>query len=103
MTIETEPALAEGVDAEAAEALDGVREVDLVLGVELRDLVVVVEHLAERPLGVLGIEPLGVRDGLEVAVQSDERIRGDLQVEVGALGGDEVAQRVIEIESHIPV
>jgi hypothetical protein len=24
-------------------------------------------------------------------------------VEVGALGGDEVAQRVIEIESHIPV
>ena len=35
-------------------------------------------------------------------MQSDERIRGDLQVEVGALGGDEVAQRVIEIECHIP-
>ena len=33
-------------------------------------------------------------------MQTDERIGGDLQVEVGALGRDEVAQRVIEIESH---
>ena len=41
--------------------------------------------------------------GLEVAVQSDEGIGGDLQVEVGTLGGDEVAQRVIEIKSHVPV
>src|ERR671923_123008 len=69
-------ALAERVHAEAAEALDGVREVDLVLGLELADLLVVVEHLAERPLGVLGVEPLGIRDRLQVPVQADERIRG---------------------------
>jgi hypothetical protein len=94
------PALAEGVDAEAAEALDRVREVDLVLGLELGDLLVVAQHLAERPLGVLGIQPLRVRDRLEVAVQADQGIRGHLEMQVGALGGDEVAQRVIEIKSH---
>ena len=38
-------ALHEGVDAEAAEALDRVGEVDLVLGLELLELVGVVEHL----------------------------------------------------------
>ena len=100
MTIEIEPRWQEGVDAEAAEALDGVREVDLVLGVELGDLVRVVQHLRQRLARVLGEQPLGAGDRLEVAVQTDQRIRGDLQVEVGALGRDEIAQRVIEIESH---
>ena len=33
-------------------------------------------------------------------MQADERIGGDLQVQVGALGRDEIPQRVIEIESH---
>ena len=33
-------------------------------------------------------------------MQTDQRVRGDLQVEVRALGRDEIAQRVVEIESH---
>jgi hypothetical protein len=37
-----------------------------------------------------------------VAVETNEGVRGDLQVEVGTLGRDEIAQRVIEIESHVP-
>ena len=63
-------ALHEGVDAEAAEALDGVGEVDLVLGVELLELVRVVEHLLERGLRVLGEQPLGAGDRLQLAVKA---------------------------------
>ena len=48
-----EALLAEGVDAEAGEALERVREVDLVLGLELGQLVRVVEHLVQDALGVL--------------------------------------------------
>ena len=69
MTIETEPRWRKALTRKRAEALDRVREVDLVLGLELRDLVVVGEHLREGTLGVLRVEPLGVRDGLEVAVE----------------------------------
>ena len=49
-------ALAERVDAEAGEALELVGEVDLVLGLELLQLVRVVEDLAQDALGVLGLE-----------------------------------------------
>ena len=35
-----------------------------------------------------------------MAVQADERMR-DLEVEVGALGLDQVAEGVVEIECHI--
>ena len=93
-------ALVEGVDAEAPEALDRVREVDLVLGLELGDLLRVDEHLQERVARVLGEQALGAGDRLELTVQTDERVGGDLQVKVGALGRDEIPQRVIEIESH---
>ena len=96
-------ALQEGVDAEAAEALDGVREVDLVLGVELGELVRVEQHLPQRLARVLGEQALGAGDRLEVAVQSDQGIGRNLQVEVRALSRDEIAQRVIEIESHTTV
>ena len=95
-------ALQEGVDAEAAQALDGVGEVDLVLGLELRDLVRVVEHLLQRVARVLGEQALGTGDRLQVPVQADQRIGRHLQVQVGALSRDEIAQGVIEIESHVP-
>ena len=96
-------ALQEGVDAEAAEALDGVREVDLVLGVELGELVLVLQHLRQRLARVLGEQALGAGDRLEMAVQADQGIGRDLEVEVGALSRDEIAERVIEIESHTTV
>ena len=57
--------------------------------------------LLQGTLGVLGVEALGARDRLQVAVETDQRVGGDLQVEVGPLRRDEVAQRVIEIESHV--
>ena len=98
-----EALLAEGVDAEAAEALERVGEVDLVLGRELLELGGVAQHLAQDVLGVLRGEALGARDRLELAVQASERVGGHLQVEVGALHRDEVAESVIEIESHRPL
>ena len=94
-------ALQEGVDAEAPEALHGVGEVDLVLSLELGDLLGVQQHLRQRLARVLREQPLGAGDRLEVAVEADQRIRGDLEVKVGALGRDQVPQRVIEIESHV--
>ena len=48
-----EALLAEGVDAEAAEALERVGEVDLVLGLELGELVRVAQHLQQRALRVV--------------------------------------------------
>ena len=39
-------------------------------------------------------------DRLELAVQADERVGGNLEVEVGALGRDQVAEGVVEIEGH---
>ena len=102
MTIEIEPRCRKALTRKRPEALDGVGEVDLVLGLELRDLLRVVEHLLQRAARVLGEQALGAGDRLEVAVQADQRIRRHLQVQVGALGRDEIAQRVIEIESHVP-
>src|SRR5919205_257123 len=50
----------------APEALDRIREVDLVLGLELRHLLGVVEHLRQRLARVFGEQPLRARDRLEV-------------------------------------
>src|SRR5215216_991181 len=77
-----ESLLAERVDAEPRQALERVREVDLVLGLELGQLVGVVEHLVQDALGVLRGEALGPDDRLELAVQADERVRGNLEMEV---------------------
>ena len=63
-------ALHERVDAEAREALHGVGEVDLVLTVELGQLVVVGEHLAQHPVGVDRAHRLVLLDRLELAVDS---------------------------------
>ena len=101
MTIEIEPRCRKALTRKRPEALDGVGEVDLVLGLELRDLLRVVEHLLQRVARVLGEQALGAGDRLEVPVQADQRIGGHLQVQVGALSRDEIAQGVIEIESHI--
>src|SRR5215203_3363836 len=54
-----EALLTERVHAEAGEALERVGEVDLVLGLELGELVRVVEHLVQDALGVLRGEALG--------------------------------------------
>ena len=70
------------------------------LGLELGQLVRVVEHLLQDALGVLRRQALGPDDRLELAVQADERVRGNLEVEVGALGGDQVAEGVVEVERH---
>ena len=93
-------ALAEGVDAEARQALHGVGEVDLVLGLELGDLGRVVEHPAQDAARCPRAAALGALDRREMAVQADQRRRGDLEVEVGALVGDEVVEGFVEIEVH---
>ena len=48
MTIETEPRWRKALTRKRAEALDGVGEVDLVLGVELLELLGVAQHLRQR-------------------------------------------------------
>ena len=53
-TIEIVPALAEGVDPEAGDALDFVGEVDLVVLRELFELALVAEQRAQRAFGVRG-------------------------------------------------
>ena len=94
-------ALVEGVDAEAREALHRVGEVDLVLGLELGELVrrrgASPGPRPSCPAGASGSKP-GM--GSKLAVEANERRRGDLQVEVRALGRDEVAECVIKIERH---
>ena len=70
------------------------------LGLELGQLVRVVEHLLQDALGVLRGQALVPDDRLELAVQADERVGGNLEVEVGALGGDQIAEGVVEIEGH---
>jgi hypothetical protein len=54
-----QPALAEGIDAEAGRVGDFEGEVDLVLVRELLELELVVEQRAQRPLGVLGAQDGG--------------------------------------------
>jgi hypothetical protein len=77
-----EALLAERVHAEAPEALERVGEVDLVLGLELGELVRVVQHLQEHALGVLGRQPFRADDRLEPAMEADERVGRNLEVEV---------------------
>ena len=103
MTIETEPRWRNALTRKRPRPSTAYEKSTSFSDANSSTLVVVVEHLTERALRVLGIQPLGVRNRLKVAVQPDERVRGDLQVKVGALGGDEVAQRVIKIKSHVLV
>ena len=66
-------ALAKGVDAEARDARDRVREVDLVLAGELLELHRIVQHRVRRGLGVLG----GQRSGPSIGRRSPStRVNG---------------------------
>ena len=87
-TSEISAALAEGVDAEAGDALDFAGEVDLVLLGELVELDLVREELLQRGLGGFGCQLLG--EGAvagELAVDTEQRYGTDLEVEVGTLFG----------------
>ena len=101
-TIDDRAALAEGVDAEAREARDGVGEVDLVLGAELGQLGLVGEHVGDEALHDGGRQLLASLERLQPSMAADHRACGNLQVEVRALQLDELAQGLIEIE-HPPL
>ena len=75
------PALAEGVDAEAGQALDGVGEVDLVVGVELPQLlrVLVAQHRSAGPLGVLGVHRLVLLQRGQLPVDASSGREGTLR------------------------
>ena len=100
-TIEIVAALAEGVDAEAREALDRVGEVDLVLVRELAQLVRVVEHLVHRGARCPRARARR-RPSIGRSAPSMRVIGGAprLQVEVGAVVVDEVPQGSVEIQGH---
>ena len=93
-------ALAEGVHAEAGDARHLVGEVGLADVAELGEEIRVVEDVLQRGVGVLGREGLGVRNGLEHAMDARHRLRGHLDVEVRALVLDHVAQGLIDVKSH---
>ena len=97
-----EPALAEGVDAEARHSGDFEREVDLVLLAELLQLGLVVEQLVQRVFGVLLAERLGAGVGAERAVHAKQRRRCDLQVEIGAARGPTSSRRLLHVEHALP-
>ncbi len=66
---------------------------------ELLELVLVVEQLLERVLGVLRRQRLGP-SALErqLAVDAGQRRRADLQVQIRALLLDELAQRLLDVD-----
>ncbi len=92
------PALAEDVDAEAADARHRVAEVGLGGGDELTPLVLGHEEGGE-PLGVVGSE--GVEGGgLELAVHADEGHVADLQMQVGRTPFHRVAQQLVDVHAR---
>jgi len=59
------------------------------------------EHGVERLLHHLCSQALAVWDGHQPAVLADHRRRGDLQMEVRALGLDQVPEGIREVERHV--
>ena len=94
-------ALAEGVDAEAREPANLVGEVGLALVRELVEQTLVGQDVLERrarcPPRSAARRP---SIGRSVAVDARHRRRVHLDVEVGALPLDHVAQRSIDVERH---
>ena len=59
--------------------------------------------MPDGAVGVLGGERLGAGDRHEVAVDATQRLRRDLEVQVGAVQLDEPSQGTVKIEGHIRV
>ena len=101
MTSEAEPALAEGVDAEAGDALDRVGEVDLVRRRRTRRACTASSRIvADGGLGVLGGERLG-RPVDRAAGWPSTRMsgrEGTLRCRSEPPAGDEVAQGAVDVE-----
>ena len=100
--IETEPALAKGVDAEPRQPGDLVGEVHLALGPRTPASSPLVRSrmcssAASVSCSVSGSEPV---DRAKRAVDPRHRRRVDLDVQVGALALNHVAQRCIDVECH---
>ena len=93
------PPLHERADSEPGQAGDLVREIDLPLLLELGQVALVgdrVEHL----LGVGGGQVRGALDRTQGAVHPCHGRGIDLEVQVGALALNDVAQRCIDLERH---
>ena len=94
-------ALLEDVAAEAAEAGDGVGDVDLEVLLEL--LLLAVAHDGERHGdGVLLHEALGLHQRDELAVDAQDGVRPDLQVEVGGLALRRHLQEIVDVHAALP-
>ena len=91
-------ALTEGVDAEARDAGDRVREVDLVLAAELVELRGVGQHGAHGRLGVFGGQRSRTLDRPQLTVDTCQRRGLNLEMEVGASELHERAESIVDIE-----
>jgi hypothetical protein len=91
-------ALLEGVDAVARSTGDFEGEVDLVLLREFGELDLVAQQRSERALGVIGAQRLDALVDRQLTVDTVERRRADLQVQIRALSLDELPQRSLDVE-----
>jgi hypothetical protein len=60
-----------------------------------------VEHLTDRPEGVLAGQRVTAPDGAETTIDAGKRLSPGLQMKVGAACLDDVAKRGLEVE-HTP-
>ena len=89
-------ALLEDVAAEAAEPVDAVGEVDVLVLLELLDVLRAEDRLRHR-LGVRAIEPLFLGRDDERAVDPHHRVAADLQVQVRRAAGHGDLQQVVDV------
>ena len=83
------------VDAEAREARDRVRDVDLAVDLQVL-LLLGREDAVEQPLGVVSGEARELVQPLEAAVQADDRVRSDRDVQVGRAESDHRLEQVVD-------
>ena len=97
-------ALVAGIDPEAREIGDLEREVDLVALLELGEPRARTEQLAQGLLDVGGgrLGPGAVLERHELAVDAGHRHRSALEVQVGAIGRDQCAERSVKIDHQLP-
>jgi hypothetical protein len=95
--------LPEGVDTEAGETGDRVREVDLVVLLELGHLVRVLgEHLPDHALGVLLAKDLPLFQLAQAAVDAGKRERLHLEVKIRPVVLNDPSKRLLELEHPDP-
>jgi hypothetical protein len=83
------------VDAKAREAWDRVGDVDLAVDLQVF-LLLGREDAVKQPLGVVSREARELLEPLEAAVQADDRMRADREVQVGRAESDHRLEQVVD-------